>query len=289
MATAGTIEVRGFRFGYRIDGEGTPVLVIGSSVYYPRTFQGRLHDRLQLIHIDHRGFVPPPSPDLTNEDYRLEVLLDDFEAVRQALGLEKFIVMGHSGHAFMALEYAKKYPQYVTHVVLIAASPDFSEESHRLADDFFDQEADPGRKAALDREMARIPDLIEAAPERRFVAYCLGAGPRSWYEADFDAAALWEDVYTNMAMIDFAWGEVFRDIDITTGLEQFDKPVLLLLGRYDFLIGPPSMWDRVRSRFRNLSIEVLEKSAHTPQLEESERFNTLLLQWLETTPPVTLS
>jgi len=38
--------------------------------------------------------------------------------------------------------------------------------------------------------------------------------------------------------IDYLWGEVFRDIDITKGLETFDKPVFLGLGQFYFLVAP---------------------------------------------------
>ena len=81
-------------------------------------------------------------------------------------------------------------------------------------------------------------------------------------------------------MFDYVWGILFRDIDITHALEQFDKPVFLGLGRYDFLVAPPSSWDAVRSKFKDLTIRIFEKSGHIPQLEEPELFDQELLRWL---------
>lgn len=96
----------GFELNYCIKGQGTPILVVGSSVYYPRLFSENLYKKFQFIFLDHRGFVAPPRT-LTPEDYTLDKVLDDIEIARQSLNLEDFIVLGHSGHAFMALEYAK--------------------------------------------------------------------------------------------------------------------------------------------------------------------------------------
>ncbi|MGV3558672.1 MAG: alpha/beta fold hydrolase [Larkinella arboricola] len=285
MNTTGIVEIEGFRLGYKVEGAGIPALVIGSTVYYPRTFVGNLRQHLQLIFIDHRGFVPPPPGDWQDEDFRLEVLLNDIEAIRKALNLERFVVMGHSGHAFLALEYAKRYPQRVSQVVLIGASPDYSEATTQARWAFFEKDTTPERKAAFEASMAQLPQRIAADPERQFVQMCLCAGPASWYDYRFDATALWEGVYTNMKVFDYVWGVVFRDIDITAGLEKLDRPVLLALGRYDYLTGLPFLWDEVQHRFSNLTIRIFEKSAHTPQFEEPERFNRELVNWLQTGRP----
>ncbi|WP_234734749.1 alpha/beta fold hydrolase [Tellurirhabdus bombi] len=279
ISKKGTIDSQGFKLGYIIEGEGMPALVIGSSVYYPRTFLGNIREHLKLIFIDHRGFVPPPR-ELAPEDYQLNVLLADVDRIRKELELENVLVIGHSGHAFLALEYAKKYTQHVSRVVMIGVSPNYSAATHQATAAFFQTRATPERKQAFDKNMALLPAQIEAAPERRFVAFCVAAGPQSWYDYQFDATALWRGVYTNMQIIDHVWGAIFRDIDITEGLADFDKPVLLLLGKYDFLTGPPTLWDSVRGRFNDLTISVFEESSHTPQYEEPDLFNQTLLRWL---------
>lgn len=278
-----TINVSGFKLNYCIEGEGLPVLLIGSTVYYPRTFSAELKKRLQLIHVDHRGFVPPPSNDLDNSAFDLDVLIEDFEAVRKHLGLENFIVMGHSGHAFMALEYAKKYSQHVSGVVLIGVTPDYSESTHKAADLFFEKVATPQRKAAFEKGMSELPAMIAADPGKRFISFCLAAAAKSWFNYEFDAAPLWNGLYTNMQAIDYIWGVVFRDIDITKGLEDFDKPVFLALGKYDFLTGPTELWDDIKKHFKNITIRVFQESAHCPQYEEAELFNNELLNWIHKT------
>ena len=43
---------------------------------------------------------------------------------------------------------------------------------------------------------------------------------------------------------------------------------------------PYATWDPYRSRFKDLTVRVFERSGHTPQLEESALFDAELLQWL---------
>jgi proline iminopeptidase len=274
------IESDGFKLNCIIEGSGIPALVIGSSVYYQRVFPGELRNYLQLIFTDHRGFVPPPANTNDESSFELSALLSDIEKIRKELKLDKFLVIGHSGHAFLALEYAKKYRQHVTGVVMIAVTPDYSTLTHEIAEGFFHKEASLERKKLYESNMQSLPAKISKDPQRRFVHYCLAAGPKSWYDESFDATELWKDVYTNMQMIDYVWGQVFRNIEIAQELENFDRPVLLINGRYDFLTGPSYLWDEVKASFKDITIEVFEKSSHTPSYEEPGHFTEALLKWL---------
>ena len=83
-----------------------------------------------------------------------------------------------------------------------------------------------------------------------------------------------------MDMFGHVWGNLFAEIDVTDGLEQLDLPVFLALGRYDFIVAPPSSWDPIKSKFRDLTIRIFEKSGHTPQFEEPELFDEELLDWI---------
>jgi proline iminopeptidase len=275
----GVIRSGPFELAYSVDGEGTPALVIGSAVYYPRAFSQCLRQSLKLIFADHRGFAHPVG-DIAASDYTLDVVLADIDLVRRQLGLEKIIVIGHSGHGYMALEYAKRYPQHVSHAVMIATGPSHSAAHNAVTEQYWQESVCPERKAKLEADLALLPAEVEAAPEKRFVTFCVRMGARSWYDHAFDAAPLWEGVRVNMPVFDHLWGEAFRDIDIAQGLDQFDAPVFLGLGRYDYLVAPYATWAPYRDSFKDLTVRVFERSGHTPQLEESELFDAELLKWL---------
>lgn len=279
MEKAGTIEINGFELGYKITGEGEPVLIVGSSIYYPRTFTENIKKKFKMIFIDHRGFVKAPYK-LEIKDYTLEVILNDIECIRKKLDLGKISILGHSGHAFMALEYAKKYPENISKVILLDVSPDYSEKRHKASEKYFQDFASEDRKKILEENFSHLQKDIEDEPEKRFIKYCIRAGAQSWYDYNFDAESMWDGVYTNMEIIDYIWGEEFSKIDIKKGLEEFNKPVFLGIGKYDFLIGPPSLWDTVKESFRDLTIYIFEKSGHTPQFEEHELFDEIFSEWM---------
>src|SRR5262249_53443556 len=148
----------------------------------------------------------------------------------------------------MALEYAKKYPANASHVILIGIAPDLSPPSVAATERYWQEFASPERKAALAENLRRWPDaaLAKLSPGERFTRNYVRNGPLSWFDPHFDSSPLWEGVEINVDMYHHVWGHVFAEIDITRGLETFDRPAFLALGRYDFLVGPPSKWDAVR-------------------------------------------
>jgi proline iminopeptidase len=273
-----SLPVDGFELDYSVEGRGRDALVVGSAIYYPRTFSQNLRQHLRLTFTDHRGFGRATRP-FTADDFALDKLTGDIETLRQALKLEQVVIVGHSGHAYLALEYAKRYPEHVSHVVMIAQSPDSSAASYQAADRYLDESVCPERKAALAESLARLPADLAADPQNAFIHRMLRSGPRIWYDYGYDARWLWADVRVIPEMFDAVWGGLFRTLDITQGLERLDAPVLVALGRYDYW-NPPHLWERVRGHFRDLSLRVFERSGHTPQLEEAELFDGELVAWL---------
>lgn len=279
-AKAGTIPAGAFKLPYVIEGDGYPAIVIGSVLYYQRTFSQNLRSHLQMIFMDHRGFAPSPGPVDTSE-FDLDRLVDDVERLRQHLGLGRVAVIGHSGHSYMALEYAKKYPEHTSHVVMIGITPNMGEEVSVLADETYQRLADPERLEAEQENLRRISDeqLAALPPIEAFIQSDVREAARLWYNPRFDSTPLWEGVTVNTEMVDYVWGKLFAEIDVTRSLEHFDRPVFLALGRYDFR-AVESTWDDVKLKFKDLTMRIFERSGHYPQFEEPELFDYELLAWM---------
>ncbi len=275
---SGSIHRGGFNLDYRIEGAGRDVLVIGDTIYYPRTFSSGLRQHLRLIFFSHRGFGRATAP-FTDADFALDALVEDMEALRQHLGLSNVVLLGHSGHGYMALAYARKYPEHVSHLVLLALSPDSTPTSFQAADRYLEESVCPERKAALEASLRHLAAEIEANPQEAFITRMLRSGPRIWYDYTFDASHLWAGVQIIPEMFDYVWGRVFREPGITEGLNTLEKPVFLGLGRYDYW-NPAHLWEPVRGQVRDLRIRVFERSGHTPQLEEAVLFDREVLAWL---------
>src|SRR5436190_1431138 len=112
--------------------------------------------------------------------------------------------IGHSGHAYLALEYAKRYPANVTHGIMIGITPDLRAASWLAAARYWQESVSPERKAALRENLRRRPDkeLAKLPPRERFVKGYVRDGPRAWFNPRFDASPLWEGVDVNVPMFD---------------------------------------------------------------------------------------
>lgn len=202
--------------------------------------------------------------------------------MRQKLDLGKIIIIGHSGNAFLALEYAKKYPAHISHIIMIGTGPDFSDSSKAATDQYWHETASADRKAALYKSFELYPDSqYEQIPSnQRFIWNYVRHGSRIWYDFNFDSTFLWKGVNVNMPIFEYVWGNLFKNIQIVKGLEDLEKPVFLALGRYDFIVAPSDSWNPLRYKFKDLSIFIFEYSGHSPFYEEKKLFDAKLLDWL---------
>ncbi len=276
----GTIPVEGYTLSYTIEGKGPTAFVIGSSAYYSKSFQQSLRDHLRLVFCDWRGFAKSPENGDAPVDFN--ALLGDIEVCRKKLLIDKMIIIGHSAHALLALEYAKKYPNHVSHVVMIGVSPNFSSMNAEAAEKNWNESVWPERKEVFEERVRSLPDdiLAQLPPDQRFVKWYCRRDPQAWYDYRFDSSYLWEGIFPNMKMFDYLYGVALRDLDITKKLENFDRPVFLALGRYDFIVAPSSSWDGPRKKFKDITVRVFERSGHSPQHEEPELFEQELIAWL---------
>lgn len=269
----------GFELGYVIEGQGQSVVILGSVIYYQRVFSQKLRQHCQLIFLDHRGFAQGAVQDIAQ--ITLDTLVDDIEYMRQELGLQKFVIVGHSGHAYLALAYAKKYSQHVSQIVMIAVGPDQSQKSHYLAEQYFESIVCPERKAVLEQNLVELPHDLEKYPEKRFVSFCLRLGAKSWYDMHFDAIPLWKDVYVNMPIIDHVWGKLFAEIDTKKQLDGLNIPILLMLGVFDYLVAPFYSWYPLIVEFPMITALLFDKSSHCPQFEQQTLFDKQFLTWIQ--------
>ena len=278
--TSGFITVDGFKLRYIIEGTGIPTLVIGSATFHSRTFSRRLRDHLKLIFVDMKDNVPTDTA-INVEEFTMDAAVDDVENIRKALGLEKMAVMGHSMFALMALEYAKKYPERTSHVIMIAMSPHFNDSTFTAGSEYWESQASEERKLVWKQNQEELTEeiLSSLSPGERFIKRYVADGPTRWYNATYDASWLWEGVQLNMDILNHHYDPVLREYDITKGLERVTMPVFLAVGRYDYLL-PYSLWDEFKPQMPTLSYYLFEKSGHHPMLEEQELFDKKLIEWV---------
>ena len=113
-----------------IKGEGIPCLYIhggpGSGAYWLEAFSGEmLETKFKMIYLDQRGVSRSASA--ANKDYSLNRMLLDFEEVREALGINKWLVMGHSFAGGIQTTYASKYPNAIAGMMMLNGTVNITE------------------------------------------------------------------------------------------------------------------------------------------------------------------
>lgn len=276
----GNINVEGATLAYLVEGSGAPVMVVGSSVYYPKTFSSDFKRSYRLAYADMRHFAVTKES-FSSDKITLRTYLTDIERIREALEFERFVLIGHSHHGNLALEYTKQFPERVSHLILIGTPPCNVQQTIAEGERYWDQKASKSRKAILERNNASLRSSNNASigAADAFIKQYAADGPKYWYNPNFDALPLWRGVPVNMDALG-AFREFFVDYEFSFDPTRLSVPVLAVLGKHDYAV-PHTLWNDTLRNLQGLTYCLLEKSGHTPQQEEPERFDQIVKGWLE--------
>ncbi|MDQ0846274.1 alpha/beta fold hydrolase [Streptomyces sp. V1I6] len=262
----------GTRLSYREFGDGAPLICVPGGPMRDSTYLGDLgglsaHRR--LIMLDLRGTGRSEVPQDTSS-YRCDRLVDDLEALRKHLGLDRADLLGHSAGTNLAALYAAALPERVGRLALITPSvmalgvtvtADTRRETARLRKD---EPWFPTAFAALEEVFAgKAGDdsLRAVAP------FFYGR----WDEAARAHRAA-EDEQRNAASAAAFGADGAYDPDATrAALARFTSPVLVLAGEVDLNSPPPAMTE-VAGLFPRAELVVQPGAGHFPWLDDAERF-----------------
>src|SRR6266542_3918137 len=120
-----TMSIRDVSLFVEVVGHGYPLVLMHggpSADHWTMVPFRQLADRFTLIFYDHRcngRSVGAPVSSMTWEN-----LTADADALRRKLGFERWAVLGHSFGGQVALEYALRYPDSPSHLVLLDTGGD---------------------------------------------------------------------------------------------------------------------------------------------------------------------
>ncbi|MDI1444531.1 alpha/beta hydrolase [Polyangium sp. 6x1] len=262
------------------EGSGPPILVpTGAGIeFYRRTFSRRLLDAHSFVYVEMRGTgASTGSP----EGATYATLADDLDAVRKNLGIDRAVVMGHSNHGGIALEFGLRHPTHAAAVVSVASVPDFS-RAMSVGIARWEAEASTEEKRLLARKQAELGALDTSAmdPDELALRRYLALHPLVWKDPALDAGALWGGVPRGFAL--YMQSVIRPEAErwsLVTSLGEIACPVLALSGRYDYVC-PVELWAEAIDRLPQGHLDIFERSGHNPQYEESARFDAVLLEFL---------
>ncbi|OIJ98412.1 alpha/beta fold hydrolase [Streptomyces colonosanans] len=259
----------GTRLTYHLRGEGDPLVVLPGGPMRAGTYLGDLGGLAsrRLVRLDLRGTGDSAVP-ADPATYRCDRLVDDVEALRAHLGLERMDVLAHSAGGSLALLYAARYPERVARLALITAVP------WALG-----MIPTPGDQLAAARLRKDEPWFEAAFPV--FEAWLTGHGDFDpafmpfWY-GRWDAAARAhsdaDEQQTNEPAADIYGSHGAYDPPTTrAALARLTAPVLLLAGELDGWCYP-ELAGRVTEAVPHAEFAVQPGAGHYPWLDDPERF-----------------
>lgn len=252
-------------------GDGPPLVCLPGGPMQDCSYLGRLgglaaHRRLILLDPRGTGRSAVPEDPAT---YRCDRLVDDVEALREHLGLDRLDLLAHSAGTNLAMLYAERHPDRVARLALITPSPyavgveitgDVRRETARLrrGEPWF-----PEAFAALERIVAGNGD-----PEA-----FLGIAP-FWYGRWDEAARAHraaEDAHRNQEAAGRFGDGAFTPEATRAALGRLTCPVLVLAGEVD-LNSPPPAVAALAAVFPRAELVVQPGAGHFPWLDDAERF-----------------
>lgn len=271
-----TVQLRDTHLFYQQNGEGIPCLVmhggLGLDHSYLLPSLMPLGDTLKLIAYDHRGNGQsgrPPLDTLTFENF-----CSDADALRAHLGFAQVAVMGHSFGGCVALEYALRYPERVSHLILVGTTARSDLGSASAAARMERKGVSPEIAAAfsmpLDNNAALARFFAVAAP-LYYHTFDAGLADRHLREVVFEVTATTRGL------------GLLQRWDLRSLLNEVRLPTLIVAGADD-VIFPPSHAMALRDGIAGSQLVVFERSGHHPYAEEPVEYADVVRNWIGRVP-----
>jgi proline iminopeptidase len=198
------------------------------------------------------------------ESMTWENLTADADALRQALGFERWAVLGHSFGGHVALEYALRYPQNLSHLVLMGTGADqwwvqqhapqllarrgYSTAAVAAARRFYSGQFQPGEFFGIFRKFMRAYN-VRNNPLAMVRDLLSGHMPKMRPEA-----------------LIFGYSQLLPGWSLMERLHEIQVPTLVIAGRQDFLF-PPEHQAILADRLPNARLAIIEGAGHNPHSE----------------------
>jgi 3-oxoadipate enol-lactonase len=256
-----TTRLNGIDICYDVQGEG-PWVVLSHSLACDRTMWDEqmavLTRSYRVLRFDTRGHGrsgAPPGP------YTLDLLADDLKALLDHLSISRAHFVGLSMGGMIGQTFALKYPGIFQTLVLCDTTSAYPAATAAIWDERIRTAREQGMAALVDSTLARwfSESFRRRRPKvmKRFGAL-ISSTPVEGY------------IGCSQALV---------RIDVTERLKTLNLPALVVVGEHD--PGTPvAMARAIHQSLPRSELAILPDAAHISNVEQSDRFTQLLLEFL---------
>ncbi|KQL46028.1 prolyl aminopeptidase [Brevibacillus choshinensis] len=238
-----------------------------------------LTEEMQLVYIDNRG--SGHSDKGPQESYSLENNLEDIEALRRHLGLEKIVLHGHSYGGMVAQAYALRYPEHVAGMLLLTTSPSY--EFLDKAKKVVEEKGTPEMKA-----IAQVLwDGAFSSKEQLSTFYELMA---PLYSVTHNAEPSDEERKAGMdarersnrcyEALNEGFGGFMKTFDLREQLPTISAPTLVMGARHDW-ITPVEDSEEIARLIPECELVIFENSSHSVIKDEHAHYVSTVLDFVK--------
>jgi proline iminopeptidase len=270
-------------FEYVSQGKGPATLLVhpggpGLTYHYLRTLLKLSNAHLRVILFNPRGVGKSWKP-RSASDYTIPKMAEDIEAIRKALKIKELHLLGFSAGGLVALEYARRHEKNLSSLLMCgtAGSGEEIAQSNRMV---LGTASPKQRKRLKELTAARAFDTPEYQKLAEEIFQPFQTRFYDGVHPDWKRTKASRDVYRAMMT---RTGDEFR-LDGTIArwdgrkyYSKIDLPVLVLVGRYDFLLNPSVEMDQ---RIEPAHLRVLSRSSHMAIWEQPKEFLGAIREFL---------
>lgn len=274
------IAIRDVSLFVKVMGHGQPLVFMHGGPGLDHTTLCSLEplaDQYTLVFYDHRcnGRSTGQVDSMTWEN-----LTADADTLRSTLGYDKWAVAGHSFGGHVALEYALRYPERVSHLLLLDTAGSAWWPQHNAPEILRKR----GYRLSTVQAARRFyngqlrPDEVRPIVMKFLGAYFYHV--RSLASPAAVRAAFRLKMRPEAHV--FGFGQLLPGWTVMARLNEIDVPALVLAGRHDFLF-PPEHQAILAERMPNAILEIIERAGHNPQDERPAEVIEAIRRFLITT------
>lgn len=290
----GFIDANGVMIYYEVLGRGEPLMIVhggpGASHDYFLPYLLPLARHNKIIFIDERGSGQSQKLEDASQ-YTVENMVEDVEAVRQALGLGKVSLLGHSYGGALAQAYALKYQRNLTHLILAstwsstkALNEVFVRMKQNMTPDLRDRinkmEAERLFGHGLPYQQHRYTnDYMIAAWGEGYFPYLYHNRPDPNYDPISNGIMSW-DLYREMwgSHGEFVVDGNLKSVEYTDRLATIKVPTLIMVGDHDEC--DPSLSHAMQEKIAGSKLVILPSSGHMTFVDQPDLFIRSVEQFL---------
>jgi len=264
------VLINGINIYYEEAGRGIPLVFVHEFAGDWRSWEPQMRffsARYRVITFSARGYYPSDVPD-DMEAYSQEAQIEDLKGLLDALNIDRAHICGLSMGSYTALFFGLKYPGRARSLTIAGSgygSGTRREEFHKEVTELAEKMLKGGMKA--------ISESYTQGPAR---VQLQNKNPRAWEEfrRQFEEHSPKGSAYTFLQVK----GKRPSLTDLGEQLARMELPVLIILGDEDERGLEGSLF--LKRNIPRAGLEIYPRSGHTINLEEPDRFNRSVLDFI---------